>query len=370
MIVIIISAIIIAYVLIILLFWLGWEKSQPCVPNNINLQPVSIIIAVRNEEENIIKLLTDISRQSYPEQLLEIIIVDDHSTDSTAGKIQSFAGEASCPLTLSKLADGEGKKAAISKAISLTANEIILTIDGDCRVDADWVASMMACFDNTETQLVSGPVRMYPQATFWQRIQSIEFSSLISVGAATLNLGWPTMANAANLAYRKSAVTKVKAHYNQNISSGDDVFLLHEISHSYSKGIVFCRDPRAIVDTKPSNDLSSFYNQRKRWAGKWQFYNDNPTVILAAFVFLVNLTIISLPLLVLLNYLTLVVVANLLVLKFVFEFIYLREVQKFFNSRFLLHEFTILAIIYPAYVTLMALVGLVGKYKWKDRMTR
>ena len=62
--------------------------------------------------------------------------------------------------------------------------------------------------------------------------------------------------------------------------------------------------------------------------------------------------------------------ANLLVVKFVFEFMYLREVQKFFNSRFLLHEFTILAIIYPAYVTIVALVGLFSSYKWKDRTTR
>ena len=370
MIAIIISAIIIAYILLILVFWLGWEKSPPCLPKENDLQPVSIIIAIRNEEENIINLLTDISHQSYPEHLLEIIIVDDHSTDSTVSKIQTFAGEASCTLILSNLEDGEGKKAAINKAVRLSAYDIILTIDGDCRAKADWVASMMACFDNTETQLVSGPVRMYPQASFWQRIQSIEFSSLICAGAATLTLGWPTMANAANLAYRKNALDKINEFHGKKTSSGDDIFLLHEIGKQHRNSLTFCRDHRAIVDTKPSNALSLFYNQRKRWAGKWQFYNDIPTIVLAIFIFLVNLTIISLPILVFLNYLTLVVVANLLVVKFVFEFMYLREVQKFFNSRFLLHEFTILAIIYPAYVTIVALVGLFSSYKWKDRTTR
>jgi cellulose synthase/poly-beta-1,6-N-acetylglucosamine synthase-like glycosyltransferase len=351
-------------------FWLGWEKSQPCQAENINQQPVSIILAVRNEEKNIVNLLTDISRQSYPGHLLEIIIVNDHSTDSTVSKVEAFASEAPFELILINLQEDEGKKAAINKGIKSSNNEIIITTDGDCRADSHWVTSMVACFDNKNIQLVSGPVRMYPQVSLWQRFQSIEFSSLISAGAATLSLGWPTMANGANLAYRKDAYTNIKGQSKQNISSGDDIFLLHEVSHVYSNAIVFCRDPRAIINTEPAKNLISFYHQRKRWAGKWQFYNNIPTILLAAFVFIVNLVVLSLPLLVLLGTLTPVLAANLFVVKLVFEFIFLREVQKFFSSRFLLHEFIILAIIYPAYVTFMALVGLIGKYKWKDRTTR
>jgi cellulose synthase/poly-beta-1,6-N-acetylglucosamine synthase-like glycosyltransferase len=351
-------------------FWLGWEKSQPCLAENINQPSVSIIIAVRNEEENIVNLLTDLSHQTYPERLLEVIIVDDHSTDTTFSKIEAFARKASFELVLINLGEVEGKKAAINKGINSANNEIILTTDGDCRADSHWVTSMMACFEDKNIQLVSGPVRMYPQVSLWQRFQSIEFSSLISAGAATLSLGWPTMANAANLAYRKDAYTNVIDQSKQNISSGDDIFLLHEVSHAYSNAIVFCRDQRAIINTEPARTLNSFYHQRKRWAGKWQFYNNIPTILLAAFVFMVNLVVLSLPLLVLFSTLTPVLAANLLVVKLVFEFMFLREVQKFFNSRFLLHEFISLAIIYPAYVTFMAVAGLIGKYKWKDRTTR
>ena len=70
MIALIISAIIIAYVLLILAFWLGWEKSQPCLGDNIIQPTVSIIIAVRNEVKNITNLLADINFQSYPKHLL------------------------------------------------------------------------------------------------------------------------------------------------------------------------------------------------------------------------------------------------------------------------------------------------------------
>ena len=351
-------------------FWLGWEKSQPCDGEKITLPTVSIIIAVRNEEKNIANLLSDISHQSYPEHLFEVIIVNDHSSDLTVSKIEQFTKETRFSLILMNLEEVEGKKAAMHLGISRSINEIILTTDGDCRAESTWVERMLSCFNKDEIQLVSGPVRMYPQASLWQRFQSIEFSSLISAGAATLSLGWPTMANAANLAYCKTAYTKIKGLSKKNISSGDDIFLLHDISRTYNNGIVFCRDSKAIIDTEPSNSLNSFYHQRKRWASKWQFYNDIPTILLAAFIFLVNLAVLSLPLLVYYDALTPVLAANLVVVKFVFEYLFLREVQKFFNSRLLLHEFTILAIIYPAYVTFVALAGLLGKYNWKDRKTR
>ncbi len=370
MIAISISAIIIAYVLLILVFWLGWEKSQPSVETNDNLLSVSIIIPVRNEAKNIGNLLADIGKQTYPKHLLEVIVVDDHSTDATNDEVSAFIKKSSNNLRLISMSDEQGKKSAIKKAVGVAANEIILTTDGDCRANPAWVATMAACFTRPKIQLVSGPVRMNPQTSMWQRIQAIEFSSLISAGAATISLGWPTMANGANLAFRKTVFVKYNDASNNSTSSGDDVFLLHNISRDFTKAIVFCRERRAIIDTETSNAIGTFYSQRQRWAGKWQFYHDIPTILLALFVFLVNLTIVSIPILVILKMLSIVLAANLLVVKFVFEFLFLREVQKFFKTRFLLHEFIILAFIYPVYVTIMALSGLIGKYKWKDRTTR
>jgi cellulose synthase/poly-beta-1,6-N-acetylglucosamine synthase-like glycosyltransferase len=371
MVAIIISAVIIAYTLLILIFWLGWEKSLPCSPSGKIDHPVSIIIAIRNEAENIIKLLGDIESQSYPKGQIEVVIVDDHSTDSSVSKIQNFANASALNLAVHSLQDSTGKKAAINLALGKSTHDIILTTDGDCRVAKHWVETMISCFEDTHVQLVSGPVRMYPQTTFLERLQGIEFSSLISAGAATLNLGWPTMANAANFAYRKSALKNIKEHSGVNTSSGDDVFLLHAISRTYKQGVLFCRDAKAIVDTLPSNLLGSFYHQRKRWASKWRFYSDIPTIFLAVFIFIVNISILGLPLLVYAEALTLVLAANLFVLKFVFEYLFLREVQKFFKARILVHEFIILAIVYPFYVAIVALSGLTGTaYNWKDRKTK
>jgi len=351
------------------MFWLGWEKAQPCPLADNDEPKVSIVVAVRNEEESIADLIDDISKQNYSSELLELIIIDDHSEDNTAALIRELTNSTSLNIRFKSLDKGSGKKDAISAGIELASNEYILTTDGDCRVPQDWVASMVRCFVNPEIQFVSGPVKLYPQDTFFQRLQAIEFSSLITSGAATLTLGWPTMANAANMAFRKSTYNEAKVD-SKEIASGDDVFLLHSISQRYKNGYTFCRDENAIVTTSSSASLQSFYQQRKRWSGKWQHYNDMPTVLLAAFVFLVNITLLSVPILVFGDYVSWELAINLFVVKMLFEFWFLREGQKFFKTTFLLHEFIILAIIYPAYVTIMALAGLIGSYQWKGRSTQ
>jgi biofilm PGA synthesis N-glycosyltransferase PgaC len=366
---ILISIFIIAYVLLILVFWLGWEKVQPCPFNEVEELGVSIVLALRNEEDNISDLLNDISVQEYSNKLIELIIIDDHSEDNTVSIIQNFVISNSLNVCFESLSQGSGKKVAISRGIELASNEIILTTDGDCRVSRDWASSMANCFTKPEIHFVSGPVKLYPHRTFFQRLQAIEFSSLIVSGAATLSLGWPTMANAANMAFRKSTYTEAKIS-SKEIASGDDVFLLHGISRLYKHGSTFCRDGNAIVTTKSASRLSDFYQQRKRWSGKWQHYKDLPTKLLALFIFLVNIFILSVPILAIGDYISWEIAVNLFVVKLLFEFWFLREAQKFFKTKFLLHEFVILAIIYPVYVTIMAIAGLTGNYQWKGRSTR
>lgn len=365
---IIISALIITYVLMVLILWLGWEKAGPFQEVLVVEQPVSIVIAIRNEAENIVNLLQDIRDQDYPQEMVEVILIDDHSTDNTVDLVSKFIKSDKLNINLFSLINEEGKKAAIHEGVQKASHELIITTDGDCRAQPDWITSMLAFFTDQNTQLVSGPVRIYPQESFFSRLQGNEFTTLISSGAATIALGWPTMANGANLAYRKSAYHEVSERY-ENAASGDDVFLLHKIKDKYPEGICFCKDKNAIVDTPAASSINSFYNQRKRWASKWGEYRHWPTKLLAVLIFCVNMGVLLLPVLAVFNMVTWVLAANLFVVKFVFEFWFIKTVQKFFNVEFRLYEFVILTLIYPFYVTFIAVAGLFSKYEWKGRRT-
>ena len=79
-----------------------------------NIVKVSVLIAVRNEEKNIVKLLQSLYNQTFPKEFFEVIIVDDHSVDNTRKYIEEFINNhKDINIKLLK-AESEGKKKAIS----------------------------------------------------------------------------------------------------------------------------------------------------------------------------------------------------------------------------------------------------------------
>jgi len=370
MITVLVSSIVVIYLLLIIYFWLGWEKTQPSEVEDDAVLSLSVVIAVRDEENGITNLLKDLENQNYPKSLFEVIIIDDNSTDSTTDMIALFSATSSLDLQLTLLDDEHGKKAAIAKGFSLASNDIILTTDGDCRVKSDWLKTMSSCFTGKNIKLVSGPVQMEPQDTFFQRLQAIEFSSLIASGAATINMNWPTMANGANMAIRRTVFSEISEMDGLKNVSGDDVFLLHKIKSKFHQAIIFCRNEQAIVATISSSSIRSFIQQRRRWAGKWQYYKDTSTILLAIFIFILNLTLVLIPLLVFTDLINWLIATNLIVAKIAFEYWYLKTVQIFFKSKIKPLEFIILAFIYPLYVSLVAVTSLIGNLTWKGRISR
>src|SRR5439155_13572042 len=82
----------ILYSILILYYWQSWE-SIPCYTSaqKQSHTPVSVIIAARNEESNIGLLLAALNQQTYPKELLEIIVIDDHSDDKTIEIVRQYS---------------------------------------------------------------------------------------------------------------------------------------------------------------------------------------------------------------------------------------------------------------------------------------
>ncbi len=130
------------------------------------------------------------------------------------------------------------------------------------------------------TAFVSGPVEFMSNGSFFYEIQKLEFSSLIFVGAGLIGIKSPIICNAANLGFRKSVFFEVGG-YNDNLllSSGDDEFLMQKIARQTNYDIKFCLNKNAIAYTLPNENLSQFYQQRKRWASKGFHYVDKSIVL-------------------------------------------------------------------------------------------
>lgn len=358
------SLVILIYGLALLFASKIWRK-LPEISESGENKSVSIIIPFRNEEENLTELLKSLALLEYPKEQLEIILVNDHSEDDFNQIIQSFESNFPYEITLLSLPEGiYGKKMAIIAGVGKSNSEIILTSDADCTFPQKWVQKMQAPFEINHIQLVSGNV-VFKAQNFLYRIFQMEFVPLIGVGAVSIELGNPTMANGANLAFRKSTFEKLNPYANNiAIPSGDDVFLLQKIKAKHANGIFFQK--KAVVETKPPKDFASFYQQRKRWAAKWRATSSLSETLPALGIWSFHLLYITAIIysLITAEYLILLPV---LLLKIISEGIFISLILKSCHKAFNFGAFAILQLFYSFYVLLFGLLANFGNYSWKER---
>lgn len=330
---------------------------------------ISVIVAARNEEKNIDDLLGDLKIQDYPSALLEIIVVDDHSTDNTAKIVSDF-------ITKNKLSGfvliqnedfkAAGKKAAIKHGVTRSAGDLILTTDADCRVGSGWVSSMAAYFEDEKKVMVFGPVSYYPGKGMLNRFQSLEFYGLTASGAGAAGAGHPFLCNGANLAYRRNAFMEVKGFEgNERFISGDDVFLMHKMKKEFgSHAICFSRDERSMVRTYPAPGLLTFFKQRIRWASKTMGYKDFLSLTTALVVFAYNFILAGTFIAGFFCPVLFLLFAAFIIVKSLTDLPLMWGVTGLTGSRQLMKWYLPFQVFYPFYVVLAGILSFFGRRRW------
>ncbi|MFC1584419.1 glycosyltransferase [Fibrobacterota bacterium] len=261
---------------------------------------VSVLIAVRNEEKSLNSCLDALLKQDYPREKLEIILVNDRSTDKTAAILESYSSKHPDLFKTIDVDNGESsqspKKYALNKGIKMCTGEIILSTDADCVFKKQWISAMISKF-NSDTGMVLGPVLHYKNPKmnqFLWGIQALEFFSHTVVSSSLIANDFPINASANNMAYRKIAFSQAGgfgAH--QHIISGDDDFLMQKISYLKTWKIRFSTCPDSAVQTRPCTTFRHIWEQRKRWASKCSFYA-RKQVFFLSYVYLYYFLILSL----------------------------------------------------------------------------
>jgi len=325
---------------------------------------ISIIVPARNEEKVIASLLEDLRNQRHARY--EVIVVDDASNDQTLGAALKYAVGSNLFRVISS--EGKGKKAALTRGIRAANGSIIVTTDADCRVKDDWIRSLTGYFTDDAIKIVFGAVRMDGKS-FFARVQSLEFMSLIGSAAATAAIGFPTMCNGANLAFRKSVFEEVGGYEgNMHIASGDDEFLMRKVLARYPKGVVFAASQSSVVTTAPKGSINDFVQQRVRWAGKWRLHDAFYPKALALFIFCFQIAVMAvIPVVVLTESMTPLTGLMLWLCKALVEFVFLWRVSVFLHVSWHWPSFFFLQPVYPIYVLVIGLVSNFFSFDWKGR---
>lgn len=337
---------------------------------------LSVVIPVRNEAATISLLLQDLSRQTDRwggKVLFDVMVVDDASTDSTAEQIHAFQQSSPYRLELLSLKVpagfvGSHKKLALQQAIASAGGEIIVTTDGDCRVGPRWLATIQHFFARHQPVLLSGPVTFCEEESLFEHLQTVEFASLIGVGAASLQAGRPTMCNGANLSFLREAFYEVQGYKGLlHVPSGDDEFLLQKLFRRYPHRLAFLKQPEATVRTKAQSTMRGFYQQRKRWASKWKLHRDYRVAALAVFIFAYYLSGMIVTLLAVSGRYPWWVWGLQLLPKVLLEHIFLKSVLALMKKPLNPIYFGLMQLIYAPYAVFFGMRANFGGYTWKNR---
>jgi poly-beta-1,6-N-acetyl-D-glucosamine synthase len=326
----------------------------------------SIILAARNEEENIELCLRSLIGQSYDPQKYEIIVVDDHSQDNTVSHSTRVAESIDLPkITVVSLKEQSGKSAAMAYGVSISRGEIILCTDADCLVPKGWIESMLGGFDPS-VAFVAGPVLERPSQSLLSGLAAIEYLSLTTTAAGLIGSKKPIICSGASIAYRKSAFTFVNG-YGDPLSSCDDETLMQRIVLRNAGAVAFNSDPDAVVLTETPASVNEFWHQRTRWASKQGRYEDasilRRLLLLYGFFFVLFATAtfslvesgLRLP------------VAAVLLAKGMVDYVVLSHGARIFRQDLPLGQFLIAELFHVPYITVAGLIGQFSSLRWKDR---
>ncbi|RFS23994.1 glycosyltransferase [Chitinophaga silvatica] len=372
---IILVALALGYGALMLWYSLGWNKLRSYAPESKapGHTTVTVIIPARNEADNIPPLLEALEQQTYDASLLQIIIIDDFSTDNTADVIRNTKMPNVRLLQLSEYLNKQErlnsfKKKAIEIAISEATGELIVTTDADCVMGPKWIETLVNYYEHHNPKFIAAPVSFYKEHNLFKRLQSLDFMTMQGITGAVAQLTSGTMCNGANLAYEKQAFLEVGGFKGiDNIASGDDMLLMYKIYSAYPDKVKYLKCEDAVVQTLAVDTLSDFMNQRIRWSSKADKYEDKRLTWMLALVYLFNLGLLVMGCMVIFMPVWRPWFFILLLFKITLELYFLLPVARFFNKTELLVWFIPGQLFHIPYIVIAGWLGKFGSYQWKGR---
>ena len=260
--------------------------------HKVSLPKVSVIVALRNEAQNVESLMNSLKNQTYPDRLLQFIFVDDHSDDQTKQLLQKAAETLKGLRVMSLPDEKRGKKQALKAAIEIAEGELYVFTDADCHLGPNWIGSMVKGYFKANGGMVLAPVKISPVRSPFSLFQAFEFSSLMlsAVGSAYFKL--PMLGNGANLAYSSKYRQLALAAMDSPTCSGDDMFVLQSFVKSRIP-VIFLKDSDAMVETMAHESLWLLLQQRFRWAHKNKYFGFNASNFFGAVVYFSNAAVLA-----------------------------------------------------------------------------
>jgi cellulose synthase/poly-beta-1,6-N-acetylglucosamine synthase-like glycosyltransferase len=243
-----------------------YAASQPeTVTFPIEKVKVSILIAARNEAENIIQCLTSLSNLNYPSELLEVLIGDDNSADETAKLVTTYIQDKPNFRLISikeRLGTTKGKANVLAHLTKAATAEYFFITDADMVLPENWITAMLARL-TPETGIVTG-ITTVNGRNFFARMQQLDWLQALGFIQVVSDLGLSVTTMGNNMLITRQAYESTGGYENMPFSITEDIQLFNEVlKQGYTSINVF--KPETLAVTQPIKTFKALLHQRKRW---------------------------------------------------------------------------------------------------------
>lgn len=216
---------------------------------------ISLLIPAYNEEKYISDTLKSALKIDYPKDKLDIIVIDDGSTDKTAEIVKKFKR---VKLIQQK---NKGKANAMNNAIKKINTPFFVCLDADCIVEPNILKKMMPAMDD-DTSAVTSVLRVYKPKNLLQKLQEFEYVISIFLKSVMSNVECVHVTPGPFTIYRTKDIKEI-GYFDEN-TIVEDLEIAFRLQKNHKKIV---QSIEGDVFTHAPDTIRKLYRQRKRWTG-------------------------------------------------------------------------------------------------------
>ncbi len=218
---------------------------------------IAVIVPCYNEEATVAHTCESLLALRYPSDKLEVILVNDGSTDATAGAIARFAAHPQVRI-ISK--ENGGKHTALNAGIAATQAEFIGCLDADSFVEPDALREIVPCFANPNIAAVTAAMSVHKPGNMLQHMQNAEYILGITFRHAIASINGLYVTPGPFSFYRRSVIESLGGfRYGHQTEDMEMALRIQQAGYGIENA------PRARVYTQAPNTVAKLIKQRTRW---------------------------------------------------------------------------------------------------------
>lgn len=222
---------------------------------------VSVLVPAWNEEKTVRKTLFSLSKLDWPKDKIEIIVINDGSTDKTSQVVKTFMSRHPKENIILHEQENKGKGASLNVGLKILKGEFFTCLDADSFVESQTLKHMIHWHLKEDDVAITTPImKIYKPKTFIQKLQRLEYISGMFLTKLMSYIDSNYVAPGPFSTYKTKIIREMGGFDEDNLVEDQEIAYRAQLYHHR-----IIQVPNAIVNTVGPSTFKKFRSQRNRW---------------------------------------------------------------------------------------------------------